>query len=227
MARRARSGPRDERPARSSWRGHGSSLRGRVRWGVHRAHARVRRGALRARGAERVRSPRGRREAYASAPCGGGRRRASGDAGSRRRGGAARRQAVLRVHAPRHGRGRVRRAPRRVRRPPGRAAGRTGDATRRSERAAPARGDAWRRRGRRRDVQQERQEVRARREKIVRLLPIPRACTPGPSRGAPPPSSTGLAMPHGDRVKKQKTTSRVHLPGFFRVFFAAISFGSF
>ena len=140
---------------------------------------------------------------------------------------AARRQAVLRVHAPRHGRGRVRRAPRRVRRPPGRAAGRTGDATRRSERAAPARGDAWRRRGRRRDVQQERQEVRARREKIVRLLPIPRACTPGPSRGAPPPSSTGLAMPHGDRVKKQKTTSRVHLPGFFRVFFAAISFGSF
>ena len=111
--------------------------------------------------------------------------------------------------------------------PPGRAAGRTGDATRRSERAAPARGDAWRRRGRRRDVQQERQEVRARREKIVRLLPIPRACTPGPSRGAPPPSSTGLAMPHGDRVKKQKTTSRVHLPGFFRVFFAAISFGSF
>lgn len=40
-------------------------------------------------------------------------------------------------------------------------------------------------------------------------------------------SSTRLAMPHGDRVKKQKTTSRVHLPGFFRVFFAAISFGSF
>ena len=236
MARRARSGPRDERPARRSWRGHGSSLRGRVRWGVHRAHARVRRGALRARGAERVRPPRGRREAYASAPCGGGRRRAggraqhaSGDAGSRRRRGAARCQAVLRVHAPRHGRGRVRRAPRRVRRAPGRAAGRTGDvATRRSERAAPARGDAWRRRGRRRDVQQERQEVRARDERrsFVFFPSLARA-PPGRHEERLRASSTRLAMPHGDRVKKQKTTSRVHLPGFFRVFFAAISFGSF
>ena len=219
-------GTRDERPARRSWRGHAASNRGRARWGVHRARVRVRLGALRARGAERFRAPCGRREAYASAPCRGGRRRAggraehaSGDAGSLRRSGAAHRQAVLRVHATRHGRGRLRRAPRRVRRAPGRAPGRTADAaTRRSERPTPARGHAWRRRGRGRDVQQERQEVCARRETRARLHPIPRTCTSRHEErlrvSARPASRTRMAIASHEEKRLRASISRVFLGSF-------------
>ena len=167
----------------------------------------------------RARPPPGRREAYASAPCGGGRRRASGDAGS----AAAAPRAAGRFFGFMHqgmaagGFG----VPPGAFGAPGRAAGRTGDTS--IERAAP-RGAAPGVAADGRDVQQERPGY-ARDERDRSSSSHPSRVHPGPSRGAPPPSSTGLAMPHLRSREKTKNDFARPSPGVRS--FAAIRLEAF